>query len=187
MSWLSDYRADVARYKHYDKHSGARESLSQQGLWALLQYRLASAVYTSSLPPAARGPLLALLYLWRKLVEVTTSISLPHTAVIGPGLYIAHFGPVILNKRVVIGAVCDLHQGVSIGVSDRAGRSGAPVIGDHVWIGPHATVAGPLTVGDNVMISANSLVTRDVPSGSVVRGVPAVVVGTRGQKPAAGA
>ena len=77
----------------------AQEGLTQQGLWALLQYRLAAAVYRSSLPPAARGPLLALLYLWRKVVEVTTGISLPHTAVIGPGLYIAHFGPVILNKR----------------------------------------------------------------------------------------
>ena len=185
MSWLSDYRADVARYKHYNEHTGARVGVTQQGLWALLQYRLASAVYRSSLPPVARGPLLVLLYIWRKVIEVTTGISLPHTAVIGPGLYIAHFGPVILNKHAVIGATCDLHQGVSVGFSERRGQSGVPVIGHHVWIGPHATVAGGLTVGDHVMISANSLVTRDVPSGAVVRGVPAAVVGTRGQAPPA--
>ena len=187
MSWLSDYRADVARYTHNDKRSGVQEGLTQQGLWALLQYRIASGAYRSSLPPSVRGPLLALLYVWRKVVEITTGISLPHSAVIGPGLHIGHFGPIIVNKAAVIGAVCDLHQGVTIGVSERGGRSGVPIIGHHVWIGPQATVAGELTVGDHVMISANSLVTRDVPSGAVVRGVPAVVVGTRGKAPPADA
>lgn len=182
MSWLADYRADVARYTH---HGGgvARELATQQALWALLQYRLAAAVHRGTLPPFVRGPLLALLYAWRKLIEVTTGISLPHSAVVGPGLRIPHFGPVVVNKDAVIGAACDLHQGVTIGFSDRAGRTGVPVIGDRVWIGPNATVAGPITVGDHVMVSANSLVTRDVPAEAVVRGVPAKVVGRRGQPP----
>ncbi len=179
MSWLSDYRADVARYTSYSEHLGARDVVAQQGLWALLQYRLASAVYRSSLPPTVRLPLLTVLYTWRKAIEVTTGICLPHTAVIGPGLYIAHFGQVIFNKNTEIGATCDVHQGVTIGASDRGGRSGVPRIGERVWIGPNATIAGPITVGDHVMISANSLVVRDVPPDTVVRGVPAEVVGSR--------
>ncbi|HEY5388487.1 MAG TPA: serine acetyltransferase [Thermoleophilia bacterium] len=179
MSWLSEYRADVARYTSYTKHPGAQDMVTQQALWALLQYRLASAAYRSSLPPGLRLPLLVVLYAWRKVIEVTTGICLPQTAVIGPGLYIAHFGPIIFNKRVVMGAVCDVHQGVTIGVSARGGRSGVPVIGERVWIGPNSTLAGPIAIGDHVMISANSLVVRDVPSHTVVRGVPAEVIGSR--------
>ena len=185
MPWLSDYREDVARYKSYNKHPAAQEVLVTQGLWALLQYRIAAAVYRSTLAPGIRLPLLTALYAWRKAIEVTTGICLPHAATIGPGLYIAHFGQIIVNKRAVIGAHCDIHQGVSIGFSDRAGRAGAPVIGDRVWIGPNATVAGPVSIGDHSMIAANSLVTRDVPPEAVVRGVPAVIVGTRGQPSAA--
>ena len=98
MSWLSDYRADVERYTTYTKHSGAQNVVVQQALWALLQYRIAAAVYRGSLPPAVRLPALTVLYAWRKAIEITTGISLPHSAVIGPGLYIPHFGPVIFNK-----------------------------------------------------------------------------------------
>ena len=179
MSWLSDYRADVARYTTYTKHPGAQNVLVQQPLWALLQYRLASAVYRSSLPPVVRLPALTVLYAWRKAIEITTGICLPQTAVIGPGLYIAHFGQVIFNKGTRIGAHCDVHQGVTIGFSDRRGKAGVPVIGERVWIGPNATLAGPITVGDHVMVSANSLVVDDVPPETVVRGVPAEVVGSR--------
>lgn len=179
MSWLSDYRADVDRYTTYTKHPGAQNVVVQQALWALLQYRIAAAVYRSSLPPAVRVPALTVLYAWRKAIEITTGISLPHSAVIGPGLYIPHFGPVIFNKRARIGERCDVHQGVTIGFSDRRGKAGVPVIGNRVWIGPNATLAGPITVGDHVMVSANSLVVDDVPPDTVVRGVPAEVVGKR--------
>ena len=126
-----------------------------------------------------RLPALTLLYAWRKAIEITTGICLPQTAVIGPGLYIAHFGQVIFNKGTRIGAHCDVHQGVTIGFSDRRGKAGVPVIGERVWIGPNATLAGPSTVGDHGMVSANSLVGDDVPPETVVRGVPAEVVGSR--------
>ena len=72
-----------------------------------------------------------------------------------------------------------MHQSVTIGFSDRRGKAGVPVIGDRVWIGPNTTLAGPITVGDHVMVSANSLVVDDVPPDTVVRGVPAEVVGSR--------
>ncbi len=158
MSWVADYRRDLARYTGRGQRPGAQQMLTQQALWALLQYRIASAVHRSSLQPALRLSLLTTLYAWRKAIEMTTGISLPHTAVIGPGLHIPHFGPVIVNKAAVIGSGCDIHQGVTIGFSDRGGRSGTPVIGDCVWIGPNAAEAGPVMVGDDAMISANSLV-----------------------------
>jgi serine O-acetyltransferase len=49
------------------------------------------------------------------------------------------------------------------------------VIGDNVDIGSGATLLGRITVGDNVLIGANAVVVRDVPSNSVAVGNPAVI------------
>ncbi len=54
----------------------------------------------------------------------------------------------------------------------------APVrIGDHVWIGTRAVVLKGVTIGDGAVIAAGAVVTADVPTGAVVAGVPARVVG----------
>jgi serine O-acetyltransferase len=176
MSWLRDFSADVAHYRRYDRVGAVREIAMQQGLWALLQYRLAHAAYRSQRLKASREPILLALYAWRKLVEITTGICLPHAASIGPGLYLNHFGPIILHKEVVIGANCDISNGVTIGVSGTGESRGVPVIGCNVYVGPNSTVAGKIRVGDGARVSANSLVIWDVPPGALVSGVPATVV-----------
>lgn len=55
-------------------------------------------------------------------------------------------------------------------------HTGAVVIGADCWIGAKATIARGVTVGDYAVVGANSLVTRDVPEGQLVLGVPAEVV-----------
>ena len=52
------------------------------------------------------------------------------------------------------------------------------VIGKNVWIGAHATVLPGVTVGDNAVIAAGAVVTKDVPADTVVGGVPARVLKT---------
>ncbi len=53
----------------------------------------------------------------------------------------------------------------------------APVkIGNNVWIGAHATILPGVTVGDNAVIAAGAVVTRDVPADTVVAGVPAKII-----------
>ena len=55
----------------------------------------------------------------------------------------------------------------------------APVkIGNNVWIGSHATILSGVTVGDNAVIAAGAVVTKDVPANTVVAGVPARVIKT---------
>ena len=55
----------------------------------------------------------------------------------------------------------------------------APIhIGKNVWLGANVTVLGGVTVGDNVVIAAGAVVTRDVPANTVAAGVPARVVRT---------
>ena len=51
-------------------------------------------------------------------------------------------------------------------------------IGLNVWIGDKVTILGGVTIGDNVIIAANAVVTKDVPSNSIAAGIPAKVVKT---------
>ncbi|HLZ10830.1 MAG TPA: DapH/DapD/GlmU-related protein, partial [Chloroflexota bacterium] len=58
------------------------------------------------------------------------------------------------------------------GAEDR----GAPTIGNRVFIGAHSVIVGRITVGDDVVICAGSVVSRSVPARAVVMGNPARVV-----------
>ena len=51
-----------------------------------------------------------------------------------------------------------------------------PVIGDNVSIGSGSVVVGAINIGDNVRIGSNSYVNKDVPSNSIVAGIPAKVI-----------
>ena len=53
---------------------------------------------------------------------------------------------------------------------------GAVIIGNNVWIGDKATILSGVTIGDGVVIAANSVVTKDVPAYSVVGGIPAKIL-----------
>lgn len=55
------------------------------------------------------------------------------------------------------------------------GRNGNefPIIGDNVYIASNATVIGNIRIGDNVIVGAGSVVTKDIPNGAVVVGNPA--------------
>lgn len=61
----------------------------------------------------------------------------------------------------------------------RANMIPAPVkIGNNVWIGAHATILAGVTIGDNAVVAAGAVVTKDVPANVVVGGVPAKIIKT---------
>lgn len=98
-----------------------------------------------------------------------------HCPDIGGGLFIEHgFSTIIACKK--IGENCWINQQVTIGYSDAIH---CPVIGNNVEIKAGAKVIGGITVGDDVIIGANAVVVKDVPSHSIVVGVPAKVIKTR--------
>lgn len=147
-----------------------------QGFWAIMQYRVAHFCYQKIRIPIMRQLLLFLCLLWRKVIEITTGISIPASAKIGHSFYIGHFGGIILNSNASLGNNCNIGQGVTIGVSGIGDRRGVPIIGNNVYIGVNSVVAGKITVGDNVLIGACSLVNSDVEDDAVVLGVPAKIV-----------
>ena len=94
---------------------------------------------------------------------------------IGGGLFIEHgFSTIIACKH--IGRNCWINQQVTIGYSD---AKNCPYIGNDVQIKAGAKVIGNVQVGDDVIIGANAVVVKDVPSHSIVVGIPARVVKTR--------
>lgn len=94
---------------------------------------------------------------------------------IGKGLYIVHWGPVVINGQVEIGDNCTLSHIVNLGQTNRGKKAGCPKIGNKVFIGTGAVVVGKIVIGDNVLIAPNALVNFDVPDNSIVTGNPAVV------------
>lgn len=106
--------------------------------------------------------------------------EISHRTNIGPGLYIGHFGGVVLSPRAVIGMNVNIAQGVTIGQTNRGRKAGAPVIGDRVWIGAHALVVGGIRVGNDALIGPGAYVNFDVPERAVVIGNPGKIVSFAG-------
>jgi len=177
-AWWRHIYLDYRRYKATGD-SAARA----QGFWASSLYRLARAARrmgSAVLPRPLRPLALAAAALAQTLAEILTGISLPAEAEIGEGLYIGHFGTIIVAREARIGHNCSMAQGVTIGCGGAGEARGAPVVGNRVFIGAHSVIVGRIRVGEDAMICAGSVVTRDVPPRAVVMGNPARVVSFEG-------
>lgn len=98
---------------------------------------------------------------------------------------------ILVHERVEIGDGCRIAEYVSIRDYDhKFDDPSVPIlesgfisqstkIGHNVWIGRGATIVKGVNVGDNSIIGANSVVTKDVDAGTVVAGVPAMIIKSR--------
>lgn len=138
----------------------------------VIVYRLSAVLYQWRL-------LRPLAFLLRMFTIVWGGTEIHPDAKIGPGLRLVHSHKVVIGEGVIIGRNARICHGVSIG-GDLGRKVGiaCPRIGDGVMVGVDAYILGPVTVGDRATIGAKSLVTKDVPAGAIVRGIPARVVGT---------
>lgn len=169
-------KSDALRYSAYSKKKWFIEIVINRGLWATIQYRIAHAIYVMEISNFVKKPLLITMVTWQYFVEWFTTIKIPYTCKIGEGLYIGHPNNVILNGKVELGKYCNISQGVTIGVSGRGLNRGVPKIGNFVYFGANSVVAGKIEIGDESIISANSLVNLDAPKNSLLIGVPANVI-----------
>ena len=138
----------------------------------------------------------------RALLAELTGSPIADTVAVFPPLY-SDFGKNIrLGERVFINSGCRFQDqgGVTIGddclighntvfaslnhdldPARRADMIPAPiVVGRNVWIGSNSTILSGVTIGENAVVAAASVVTKDVPANSVVAGTPARVVRTIG-------
>lgn len=100
----------------------------------------------------------------RKYSHITGFQIPPH--IVGKGLTIWHWGPIIVNPATEIGENCTLYPGVLIGHKMPGG--GSAVIGDNVFIGAGAKIIGHVKIGNNVTIGQNCVITKDIPDNTTV-------------------
>ena len=94
----------------------------------------------------------------------------------GYGLRIMHLsggGGVLLNASK-IGNYCSFNTGSLVGIN--GSNDMRPTIGNYVTFGPGAKAYGKITIGDNVFVASNSVVTKDVEANCIVGGIPAKVI-----------
>ena|ERR1700744_1083281 len=115
---------------------------------------------------------------YRLVVEWHLGIELPRKLTIGKGLSLYHGQALIVNKDTIIGSNCTLRNSTTIGHKKLADGTftHCPVIGNNVDIGANVCIIGGITIGDNVIIGAGSVVVKDVPPDCVVVGNPARVL-----------
>lgn len=118
----------------------------------------------------------ALAITWANRLVFGTMI--PSSAEIGPGFVCGYLGlGVVIHKNARIGKDCCIAQNVTIGrnIGDRA----VPQLGDRVYVGAGAVIIGEISIGDDAVVGANSVVTKAVPARAVVAGAPAKVLRIR--------
>ncbi len=143
------------------------EVLLYPGVWALGFHRIGHALYRAEFYLLAR--------VVNHIARFLTAIDIHPGARIGRNFFIDH-GFVVVGETAEIGDDVTIYQCVTLGGTDPAnGIPGKrhPTLGDGVIIGSGAQVLGPLTVGRRARIGANAVVTRDVPEGATMVGIPA--------------
>ncbi|MDW6003093.1 serine O-acetyltransferase [Vibrio mangrovi] len=166
----NNIRADVFRW--YGKYSlllFVKAFLSQKGFRFVLLMRLAKH--------GRKIPVLNLFFiLFYKVSKVIYTSDVNYRATIGPGLRMHHVFGTTWGEHVRIGRNATIVHNVTI-----AGKNGEwPVIGDNVYLGTGCCILGGINIGNNVVVGANAVVTKDVPDNAIVAGIPAKVVSEKG-------
>ena len=176
IGMFKDLRETINAYKSRDP--AARSTLEvlllYPGLKAVRSHRRAHWCYTHGL-----------LFLARMISQGSrrrTGIEIHPGAKIGKRLVIDHGMGLVIGETAEIGDDCLIYHGVTLGGTGKETGKRHPTIGNNVLIGTVAKVLGPITIGDNARVAANSVVLKDIPESSTAVGIPARVVRLAGEK-----
>ena len=147
---------------------------SYPGIKGVLIYRISHFFWKLGMPFVPR-------YL-SEIGRQLTGIEIHPGAQIGNEFFIDHGAGVVIGETSIIGNNVTLFQGVVLGGVSMDPIKRHPTLGDNIVVGTGAKLLGPITIGDNVRIGANSVVVMDVPPNSVVIGVPGRIVSRKGEK-----
>jgi serine O-acetyltransferase len=161
-----------------DRDPAARSRLEvlfcYPGVHVLVFYRFAHRLWNAGLTTPAR--------LVMHAARFFTGIEIHPAARLGPGLFIDHGMGVVIGETAEVGENVTLLQGVTLGGTSLKREKRHPTLGNNVVVGAGAKIIGAFRIGDGSRIGAGSVVVREVPSNSVVVGVPGRVTYRDGQR-----
>ena len=129
------------------------------------------------MPGILRKMIYPIVFLIQKHYQEKSGIQIRIGTNVGKGLCFTHYSAIIISPFSKIGENVTIFQGVTVG--GMFGK-GDPVIGDNVIAFAGSKIIGNVQVGNNVVIGANAVVSKDIPDNAVVVGVPAKVINYNG-------
>ncbi|QOG13137.1 serine O-acetyltransferase [Arcobacter sp. FWKO B] len=148
--------------------SGFELIFNYPGIWAIVNYRIANAMYKKGFKKIAR--------FISGISQFFTNTDIHPACTIGRRVFIDHAFGVVIGETSVLGDDILIYQGVTLGGVSLSHGKRHPTICSNVTIGAGAKILGNITVGENSKIGANSVVITDVPSSSTAVGVPARII-----------
>lgn len=148
--------------------------LTYPGVHAVLWHRINHRLWLNGRRSLAR--------LCAYLCRALTNVDIHPGAEIGRRLFIDHGAGVVIGETAVIGNDVTLYHGVTLGGTTWHKVKRHPTLGNSVLVGAGAKVLGPITLGDNVRVGANSVVVKDVPNCCTVVGIPGRIMRSKGVK-----
>ncbi|MGC8723241.1 MAG: serine O-acetyltransferase EpsC [Acidobacteriota bacterium] len=166
---------DIKAIKRNDPACKNVEFLLYPCLHAIVVHRyLAHPLYRLGVPFLPR--------LISQVMRILTGMEIHPGAKIGKGFFCDHGMGVVIGETSEIGENCVLFHGVTLGGTGKHTGKRHPTLGNDVFIGTHATILGPVTIGDGAKVGAESvIINRDVPAHCTVVGAPAVIVKKEGK------
>ena len=117
-----------------------------------------------------------------QLARWFTGIEIHPGATIGKRFFIDHGMGIVIGETAEIGDDVTVYQGVTLGGTSWQKGKRHPTLEDGVIVGAGAKVLGPFKVGKNARIGSNAVVTKEVPEGATVVGIPGRVVRLKGER-----
>jgi serine O-acetyltransferase len=178
---MTAFRADTWRqFGRFDWALALRGFVLRRNYRAIATLRLCH--YAASGKGLLSRPFLIFARLLHRIACHSAGIDLPWQTRVGGGLALTHGWGLVINENAAVGRNVTMLHGATLGQRDRLGADGSrapggsPTIEDEVWIGPHAIIVGPITVGRGSRIAGGACVFEDVPPQSIVVGNPGRVV-----------
>lgn len=170
MKWIKELYEDAKNIQ--EKDPAAKNIwyviLLYQGFHVLLFYRIAHFFYKRKCFFLAR--------LISQIARFLTGIEIHPGAKIGRRLFMDHGMGIVVGETATVGNDCTIYHGVTLGGTGKERKKRHPDVGNHVMVGCGTKILGPIKIGDNVKIGANSVILKDVPDNVTIVGIPGKIV-----------
>lgn len=145
--------------------------LTYPGVHAVILHRLAHGLWQRNWKLSAR--------FLSMISRALTGIEIHPGARIGRRFFIDHGMGVVIGETAEVGDDVTLYHGVTLGGTSWNKGKRHPTVASGVVVGAGAKILGPILVGEGARVGSNAVVTRDVPPGATVVGIPGRIVRKR--------